>query len=264
MRAAIYARYSSDLQSESSNEDQFRICERLASQQGLTVVSRFSDAGISGGTTERSGYQALLVAARAKAFDVLVVEDISRLWRSRAEYGPRSAELEDLGLHMVTDSGDDTRRDGWGLMLGIKSAMAEQYRKEVSYRTRRGLEGRALAGLSVGGKCYGYAPGEVDVVRRIYAMAAAGARPGAIAQTLNWEGVPGPRGPRWSLNAVKRVTRNPRYKGDISWGRTQLSGGARDSRSKRPVERAGGPLVRRVDPEAQLVASALWEAANAS
>ena len=243
MRAALYARFSTELQSKESIHDQFRQCERFADQQGFEIVSRYSDAGISGGTSERAGYQAMLTAARAAAFDVVVVEDISRLWRSRAEFGTASSELEDRGIHLVTLVGDDTRRDGYGLVLGIKHAIAEAARREISYRTRRGMEGLALAGKSTGGKCYGYAPGEADVVRRIYAMAAGGLKPSQIAQTLNREGVPGPRGPRWSLNACKRILANERYRGRLVWGRTQLSGGARDSRSKRPVARPGGPLV---------------------
>src|SRR5882762_11785229 len=125
MRAALYARFSTEQQRGESIDDQFRQCERTALAQGFDVVARFSDASISGGTAERPGYQALLSAARRGDFSVIVAEDISRLWRSRAEYGPRSAELEDLGVHLVTAVGDDTRRDGYGLMISIKAAMAD-------------------------------------------------------------------------------------------------------------------------------------------
>jgi len=38
MRVAIYARYSSDLQSEASIEDQVEVCKRLAKAQGWQVV----------------------------------------------------------------------------------------------------------------------------------------------------------------------------------------------------------------------------------
>lgn len=150
MRAALYARFSTESQRAESIDDQLRGCERTARELGLTVVARFTDAGISGGTAERPGYQGLLAAARRRDFDVVVAEDLSRLWRSRAEYGARSAELEDLGIHIVTAVGDDTRRDGF-MILSIKSAIAEHARKETSYRTRRALEGLALAGKPTGG-----------------------------------------------------------------------------------------------------------------
>src|SRR5580692_11874180 len=181
MKCAIYARYSTDMQREQSIEDQFRECERVARAAGLEVVARFDDKGISAGTATRPGYQALLTAARRGDFDVIVTEDISRLWRNRAEFGPRSAELEDLGVHCLTCVGDDTRRDGWGLVIQIKQAVGEHARREASYRTRRGLEGRAIKGKSAGGRAYGYRPasqsttGQVEiieaeaaVVRRIF------------------------------------------------------------------------------------------------
>jgi hypothetical protein len=149
-------------------------------------------------------------------------------------------------------------------MLSIKSAIAEHARKEISYRTRRGLEGLALAGKSTGGKCYGYgSAAEASVVVQIYRDFANGIRCSRIAKELNARGIPGPRGPRWSLNAVKRILRNPRFKGIAVWGRTETRGGAQDSRRKRHAERADGPLVRREAPEIALVPTALWESANA-
>src|SRR5579863_8475522 len=102
MRAVLYARYSTEKQSGESIEDQHRVCQRLAERHSFTVVARFSDAAISGGTAERPGYQALLAAARRHEFDVIVAEDTSRLWRNLAEQAPRLAELADLGISVVT------------------------------------------------------------------------------------------------------------------------------------------------------------------
>jgi site-specific DNA recombinase len=51
MKAAIYARYSTELQRPESIEDQFRVCEKLAERHPFKVVKRFGDAAISGGTT---------------------------------------------------------------------------------------------------------------------------------------------------------------------------------------------------------------------
>src|SRR5579863_9558089 len=131
LRAALYARYSTDKQRAESLDDQYRVCSQVAAREGFKVIGQFGDKELSGGTAERPGYQSMLDAARGGKFDVLVVEDISRLWRNRAEFGPRSAELEDLKVHMVTAVGDDTRRDGWGLTVQIKLAMAEHARREA-------------------------------------------------------------------------------------------------------------------------------------
>src|SRR5215468_5068949 len=145
MRAAIYARFSTDKQSENSIADQIRVCERMAERYGFEVVERFSDAAVSGGTAYRPGYQRLLEAARHRVIDVIVAEDISRLWRLLAEQAPRLAELRDLGVHVVTHD-LDTRQDNAGILGAVNGAMSEQYRQEIARRTRRGLDGRARHG----------------------------------------------------------------------------------------------------------------------
>jgi site-specific DNA recombinase len=269
MRAALYARFSTDLQRKESVDDQFRQCEKTAREHGLEIVSRYSDAGISGGTTDRPGYQAMLSAARRREFDVLIAEDISRLWRNRAEFGGRSAELEDLGVHLLTAVGDDTRRDGWGLLIAIKSAIAEHMRKETSYRTRRALEGLALAGKSTGGRTYGFPSPNVRpeavaqqrlIVKRIFEEAAAGRGPYAIANGLNKDRIYGPRCRHWEGITVKRILRNARYAGRLAWGATVTQGGAQDSRRTRHIRRPDGPLVERsVEP---VVSQELWCAAQ--
>jgi DNA invertase Pin-like site-specific DNA recombinase len=52
-RVAIYARYSSDRQSENSIEDQLRICRVRAEREGWQIVAEFHDAAISGSTDDR-------------------------------------------------------------------------------------------------------------------------------------------------------------------------------------------------------------------
>lgn len=50
LRAAVYARYSTDLQSSASITDQIRICRRLAEERGWQVVEVYADEAISGVT----------------------------------------------------------------------------------------------------------------------------------------------------------------------------------------------------------------------
>jgi site-specific DNA recombinase len=261
-RAALYARFSTEKQNEASIADQFRACERVAVGGGLQVVARFEDRGISGGTSDRPGYQALLAGGRSASFDVIVVEDISRLWRNRSDYGQASAELEDRGVHLLTCVGDDTRRDGYGLVLGIKQAIAEHARREISYRTRRGLEGLALAGKSTGGRCYGYAginavhKPQAAVVRDIFCRAAAGESAKRIAANLT---APAPRGLIWRPSTVDAILRNVRYTGAVIWGATEGRASAANSRHKRRTVREEGPVVERFDAALQIVPPELFE-----
>src|SRR5437762_378335 len=262
-------------QSEASIDDQLRVCERIAEREGFTVVARFSDAAITGGTSSRPGYQALLRAARRREFAVIVAEDSSRLWRELSEQWRALKELQDLGVHVV-GHGFDTRREESKILLAVSGAMAEGYRDEIARRTRRGLEGRALAGKATGGRAYGYIAArdsgtgriqvndaEAAIVRRIFELYAGGMAPRTIAATLNSEGVPSP-GSRWNRTVrrkdgkwlassihgdVKRgsgILNNRRYAGVIAWGRAQWKRGAADS-SRRRMLMNGKPLHETLD-----------------
>ena len=284
-RAAIYARYSTDKQREASIEDQFAVCARIAEREGAKIVKRFSDKGISGGTAQRPGYQSMLDAARAREFDLLIVEDISRLTRNRAEFGPRSAELEDLRIHMITAVGDDTRRDGWGLTIQIKMAMAEHARREASYRTRRGLEGRARAGKSAGGRLYGYIPAsqaksreveihpeQAKVVRQIFEWRARGWNTRIIARKLNEEGIKPPghnwnrtsaggKNPtkEWKHTTIAALLTNPQFKGEYIWGRRDWQRSAKDSNVRKAVTADPTKIIRHTNPALRIVSVDLWE-----
>ena len=89
-RCAIYARYCSDLQRESSIEDQVRRCREFAARQGWDIVEQFvkADKAISAASIAgRDSLQALVKAAKLKhrAFDCVLIEDTSRLSRDLSD-----------------------------------------------------------------------------------------------------------------------------------------------------------------------------------
>ncbi len=73
MRAVIYARYSSDSQSAASIDDQLCLCKERVAREGWTLQQVYRDAAMSGASSLRPGYQALLQAARQAECDVIVV-----------------------------------------------------------------------------------------------------------------------------------------------------------------------------------------------
>jgi len=86
MRAAIYARYSSDLQSETSIDDQVRLCKERAERDGLTVTEVYSDYAISGGNlSNRPGMLGLMNVGKQGAFDVVIAEALDRISRDQED-----------------------------------------------------------------------------------------------------------------------------------------------------------------------------------
>lgn len=296
MKAALYARYSTESQSADSIEDQLRVCERLAERQGFAVVERFSDAAISGGTSERPGYQALLAAARARRFKIIVAEDTSRLWRNLAEQWRAVAELLDAGVHIVTQD-IDTRSENFKILLSVHGAMADVYRDQIAYRTRRGLEGRARQGKPTGGRAYGYIAArdarsgkreihseQAETVRRIFTWYAGGKSPRWIAAELNRLEVPSP-GASWNrtserLHAKRRrgwvstaihgdrtrgtgILNNRVYIGEVLWNRSTWKRSAADSKQRRWQLNDAAQVVTHREDRLRIVPQSLWDAAKA-
>jgi site-specific DNA recombinase len=148
LRAAIYARYSSNRQSEASIEDQVRMCRKLIDDRGWGEVLVYSDAAISGASTLRPGYQKMLEDARNGAFDVLVAEALDRLSRDQEDVAGLYKQLSFAGVTLVTRSEGEVNE----LHVGLKGTMNALFLKDLAEKTRRGIEGCVLDGKSGGGR----------------------------------------------------------------------------------------------------------------
>ena len=127
MRVAVYARYSSDRQQPRSIDDQIRICKTYAERQGWRVYDEhvYTDAGISGTLSKRRpGYQALLHAASERAFEAIIAEDQSRLWRNQEEthHALKRLRFHGIKVFSVSTGADLTDRAGRMLatVMGLK------------------------------------------------------------------------------------------------------------------------------------------------
>ena len=207
MKAAIYARYSSDNHRDASIADQLRVCREFAAREGWTVVQEFTDRAISGATLLRSGFQALMRDALNGRFDVVLAEALDRFSRDQEDTAGLFKRLTFAGVNIVTlAEGDITH-----LHVGLKGTMNALLLKDLADKTRRGLRGRVELGKSGGGLCYGYkvrsrgrmARGrqaiarsfaEAEVIRRIFRDYAAGVSPEELAKRLNAERCSGPDG----------------------------------------------------------------------
>jgi site-specific DNA recombinase len=202
-RAAIYARYSSDLQTDRSIEDQISLCSDFAAKQGLTIVAEFDDRARSGASIMgRDGVLSMMDAARDGKFDVLVVEALDRLSRDQEDLAGIYKRLTHIGVEIraVHDGKADI------VQVGIRGLVGALYLQDLAHKVRRGMAGVVRDGRNAGGKAYGYAPvpgkpgelviveEEAEVVRRIFADYAAGKSPREIAGDLNAENIaPPPR-----------------------------------------------------------------------
>ncbi|MCZ4263015.1 recombinase family protein [Limimaricola sp. G21655-S1] len=242
MRAAIYARYSSDLQSANSIEDQIRLCREVLEREGAPAVEIYTDYALSGGALKtRPGMQALLADLRAKGFDMVVAEALDRVSRDQEDVAAIFKRITHAKARLLTLAEGEISE----LHIGLKGTMNALFLKDLAQKTRRGLRGRVEAGFSGGGNSYGYRvvrrfladgtavtgereiePTEAEIVRRIFDEYAAGHPPRKIVAALNAEGIPGPRGGAWNASTVNGsrqrrngILNNELYLGRLIWNR---------------------------------------------
>ena len=282
-RAAIYARYSSDNQRDASIEDQIRLCKERIAKEGWTLVQVFRDAAISGATTLRPGYQALLEGAREAAFDVVVAEALDRLSRDQEDVAALFKRLHFAGIRIVTLAEGEISE----LHVGLKGTMNALFLKDLADKTRRGLRGRVEAGHSGGGNAYGYRvvppaygrgaptrgervidPEESRVVLRIFRDYAAGVSPKRIAMALNSEGIRAPRTAKWSASTINGnrargtgILNNELYIGRLIWNRLSYIKDPETGR-RRSRQNGTGQIACIEVPHLRIVPEELWDAAR--
>ena len=213
MRAAIYARYSSDHQRDASIEDQVRLCRDWLNDKGLHAIQTYADRAVSGATLLRAGIQALMEDCMAGRIDLVVAEALDRLSRDQADVAGVYKRLSFAGVQLFTLSEGEIT----ALQVGLKGTMNALYLKDLADKTRRGLRGRVEAGRTGGGNSYGYDvvagregdrgirrinPAETEIVRRIFKEYASGKSPRKIAFGLNADQVPGPAGRDWGRSTA--------------------------------------------------------------
>jgi DNA invertase Pin-like site-specific DNA recombinase len=251
VRCALYARFSTDLQSASSIADQWAACAARARQEGLTVVARHGDEAVSGTVPveQRPGGRALLADALAGRWEVLIVEALDRLSRDQVELERAVRRLEHRGVRIIGASdGYDSQAAGRKVIRAVRGIVAELYLDDLRAKTHRGLAGQIERGYSAGGRSYGYrtepdvAPdgsvrgrrmvvdeAEADHVRWVFDRCGSDGWPARrIVHSLNERRVPSPRGSTWAVSGLYGspargigVLNNELYIGRQVWNRTQ-------------------------------------------
>lgn len=258
IRAATYSRYSSDQQRASSIVDQQRNCHKRAEAEGWSVLAEFADAAISGSDNRRPQYLAMQQAAARKEFDILIVDDLSRLTRDSVEQETTLRRLEFQGIRIIaTSDGYDSQSKSRKIQRGFKGLMNEMFLDDLRAKVHRGLEGQALKRFWCGGKPYGYRlkaitdasrldaygepvrigtmlildPVQSKIVAEIFERYCAGETTVAIASDLNRRGVPSAgstwnrkthRASGWMYSSVRVIIKNPLYTGQQRWNATQF------------------------------------------
>ncbi|MCL4678076.1 MAG: recombinase family protein [Alphaproteobacteria bacterium] len=280
-RAVIYARYSSDLQTDASIEDQIRVTSERAKREGWEVTNHYTDHGISGASMiRRPSLQKMMQDAADRKFDVVIAEALDRLSRDQEDIAGIYKRLAFAGVKVITLSEGEINE----MHIGLKGTMNALFLKDLAAKTHRGQRGRIENGKSGGGNSYGYdivkkfdANGEpvrgdrtinqdqAKIVNRIFREYVAGKSPKAIAKQLNKESIAGPSTSGWMQSTIngnrKRGTgilNNELYIGQLIWNRLSY---VKEPDTGKRISRLNpeSAWIKKEVPEMRLVDQELWD-----
>src|SRR5215218_6262626 len=271
--AAIYARVSSERQrQEQTIASQTAALRELAEQRGLVVPEQFifEDDGFSGASLQRPALERLRDRAFDGCFEVVLCQAPDRLARRYACQVLLLEELARVGVRVVFAK--EPERSGTPedeLLRQFQGMIAECERAQIAERTRRGKAHRARQGSQavLSGAPYGYRyvkktehcdgfyeidEAQAQVVREIFdRYTQDGESIGQLARWLTEQQIPTRTAKaNWDRSTVWGMLRNPAYRGQAAFGKTQSSGRhgkltrttrARGERHGRRVTRADLP-----------------------
>lgn len=295
MLAAIYARKSTEqngvTDEAKSVTRQVDHARAYAEKKGWAVAEEhvYVDDGISGAEFERRpGLVRLMATLKPRPpFQVLIMSEPSRLGREQIETSYLLKQLISAGVevHYYLEGRAATLDSPVDKLLATVTSFADEMEREKArQRTYDALSRKARAGHVAGGCVFGYEnvearssdgqrqhverrvnEAEAAVVRRIFALYAAGRGFRSIAKHLNDEGALAPQPRRtgrprgWSPSTVRDALSRDLYRGVLVWGRKKK----RDSWGRKHAShRPPDDWIRLDVPSLRIVSDDLWAAAH--
>ena len=204
---ALYARLSKDDEQQGpslSIENQKRILETFARDNGFLNCRFFVDDGWSGANFQRPGFMEMMDCVESGEVKCVITKDLSRMGRNYLQVGMLTEiTFPKKGVRFIAINDGVDSAQGENDLTPLKNLFNEWMVRDTSKKIKavkraKGMSGKPITSQPV----YGYLKGEderfiVDeeaapVVKQIYDLCLAGNGPTKIARVLTELGVPTP------------------------------------------------------------------------
>ena len=204
---ALYARLSKDDEQQGpslSIENQKRILETFARDNGFLNCRFFVDDGWSGANFQRPGFMEMMDCVESGEVKCVITKDLSRMGRNYLQVGMfTEITFQKKGVRFIAINDGVDSAQGENDLTPLKNLFNEWMVRDTSKKIKavkraKGMSGKPTTTQPV----YGYLMGEderfiVDeeaapVVKQIYDLCLAGNGPSKIARVLTEQGVPTP------------------------------------------------------------------------
>ncbi len=246
LRAAIYARFSSERQRDASIDDQVAACNEYCARMGYEVMGVYADYALSGRSDDRPRFLAMIEDAKRGAMDVVVVWKIDRFARNMMDqfYYEHEMMRHNVTLESCREniSGGTVEAD---INKSILALSAQLRSHQIGVDTMRGMLGKAQQCQYIGIWRFGYAhDGDVITLDPLWAPVAAqihhdylnGTAINTIISRLIDQGVKTYAGNDPGYQFVRGILLNWAYAGRYMWGKKK------DARGHLMKDELGNPI----------------------
>ena len=232
VRAALYARFSSDNQRNESIDAQVRAIKEFAKANGILIVAEYIDRAKSATTDDRPEFQRMIQESAKGNFQMLIVHKLDRFARNRNDSIAYRMKLQrnKVALLSVLEPFDEDRPETI-LLQSVIEGMNEFYSRNLAREVRKGLKENALHCKHTGGiPPLGYDVDkasrlliinehEAAAVRLIFQMFLEGQSYDAIVKALQSRGYRTKANKPFGKNSLYEILRNAKYKGLYTYNR---------------------------------------------
>jgi len=230
LKAASYARFSSEHQREESVEAQLSDNRKYAARNDILIVKEYIDRAETGKTDNREDFQNMIHDAKNKNFNLIIVHKVDRFARNRYDSAMYKHTLKKHGVKVVysTQAIDDSPEGV--LMEGMLESFAEYYSLNLAVEVMKGMKVNASKALFNGGtpplgydivdKQYVINEKESYIVKEIFDLYLNGTGYKEIANILNSKGYKNKQGRKFVFNSIPGILKNEKYIGVYEFNKT--------------------------------------------
>ena len=223
--AVIYARYSSDSQSEQSIEGQLHECQRFAERNDIYIVDTYIDRAMTGKNDNRAAFQKMLHDSAKRQWQIVLVYKLDRFSRNKYETVIHKKTLRDNGVKLVSAMEYIPETPEGNLMESVLEGLNQYYSEELTQKVNRGLRESWAKGNTTGGKrVFGYDvvdkkciinKREAEIVVELFERYANGEVVSSILTSFNERGILRANGTRFNTTYMYYLLHNSRYTGKV-------------------------------------------------
>ena len=251
MKIAAYCRVSTEKEAQiDSLEKQIEFFNEFTKKNGYELYKLYADEGISGKQIKhRKQFQQMMIDAKAKKFDKVVVKDVSRFARNTVDLLQSVRELKSYGVQVDFLNNGEVMEGGSEFILTILGAMAQQESANMSKRVKFGKDITAKKGR-VPNLVFGYDKipderytlkineEEAKIVKEIFeSYVYKGIGTTKIAWNLNDRGIRTKKTKsKWVQTSIVRMLKNPIYTGRVTNKKSEVTDFITGTRKDLPEE----------------------------